>query len=87
MRVLGNLAGLAGFDYDSSEAVRKDALGDGDVAARLNNALSGKPQAGASAAAGGVQRIGEVSCYQADAIVRRATALQKTDSDLQKAKV
>ena len=78
LRVLGNLAGLAGFDYDSSEAVRKDALGDGDVAARLNNALSGKPQAGASAAAGGVQRIGEVSCYQADAIVRRATALQKT---------
>jgi NADH-quinone oxidoreductase subunit G len=78
LRVLGNLAGLAGFDYDSSEAVRKDALGDSDVAARLNNALSGKPQPGAGAAAVGVQRIGEVSCYQADAIVRRATALQKT---------
>ena len=29
LRVLGNLLGLTGFDYDSSEAVLKDALGGG----------------------------------------------------------
>ena len=78
LRVLGNLAGLAGFDYDSSEAVRKDALGDGSVAPRLDNALSGKPQGIADAPVAGVQRIGEVSIYQADAVVRRAPSLQKT---------
>ena len=78
LRVLGNLAGLAGFDYDSSEAVRKDALGDGSIAPQLDNALSSKPQGGTDAPVAGVQRIGEVSIYQTDAVVRRAAALQKT---------
>ena len=31
LRVLGNLLGLPGFDQDSAEAVRQEALGDGDV--------------------------------------------------------
>ena len=51
---------------------------DGSVAPRLDNALSSKPQGGTDAPVAGVQRIGEVSIYQTDAVVRRAAALQKT---------
>ncbi|TJZ75637.1 NADH-quinone oxidoreductase subunit NuoG [Chitiniphilus eburneus] len=75
-RVLGNLLGLAQFNFDSSEQVRDIAL-NGDVAARLSNALvtplTIKPQA-----ATGVVRLGEVPIYQADMLTRRAPALQAT---------
>lgn len=76
LRVLGNLMEAAGFDYDSAEQVRDEVLS-GDIAAKLNNSLQSfsiKPPRAKS----GLQRIGEVSAYQADAIVRRAPALQKT---------
>ncbi len=78
LRVLGNLIGATGFDYDSSEAVRKDAIGDGNVADSLNNKLSAKPAKSAAAAPAEIERIGEISSYQADAIARRAPSLQKT---------
>ncbi len=78
LRVLGNLLGVAGFDYDTSEAVRKEALGSGDVAARLNNRLQNITAAEFETADSGIQRIGEVPIYQADAIVRRAASLQQT---------
>ncbi len=78
LRVLGNLLGIAGFDYDSSEQVLKDALPATDVAARLNNRL-GAPVIGKVDAAGeGIERIAEVPIYQADAVVRRSAPLQKT---------
>jgi NADH-quinone oxidoreductase subunit G len=76
LRVLGNLMEVAGFDYDSAEQVRAEALA-GDTMAKLNNSLQAfvaKP----AAAKGGLQRIGEVPAYHADSIVRRAAALQKT---------
>ncbi len=80
LRVLGNLLGAAGFDYDSAEEVRADVLGDGSgVAANLGNRL--QPVAAdaiAPARSEGVQRIAEVPIYSADAIVRRAPSLQKT---------
>ncbi|MEO6564960.1 MAG: NADH-quinone oxidoreductase subunit NuoG, partial [Casimicrobiaceae bacterium] len=77
LRVLGNLLGVAGFDYDSSEAVRARLLGTSEVAARLDNRL---PDGGANppSVATGIERIGEVPIYQTDAIVRRAAPLQKT---------
>ncbi len=78
LRVLGNLLGVAGFDYDTSEAVRKEALGSGDVAERLNNRLQSVAAAEFETADSGIQRIGEVPIYQADAIVRRAASLQQT---------
>ncbi len=78
LRVLGNLLGLAGFDYDSSEAVLKDALAGADVASRLSNRLHGVAVAKFDATSAGIERIGEVPLYQADAIVRRAASLQKT---------
>ncbi len=78
LRVLGNLLGVEGFDYDSSDAVRKEALGGGDVAARLNNRLKNIAVGKLGAGTSGIERIGEVPIYQADAIVRRAVSLQQT---------
>ena len=78
LRVLGNLAGLPGFDYDSSEAVRRDAIGDGNVLSRLDNSLRAAPVAHVGGDTIEMERIGEVAPYQADAIVRRAAALQKS---------
>ena len=78
LRVLGNLLNLPGFDYDSSEAVRDEALGSKDVSAKLNNTLQGVPVQVAAGSTSGFQRVAEVPIYSADAIVRRAAALQKT---------
>lgn len=76
LRVLGNLLGLEGFDQDSSEVVRDEALA-GDVAAQLGNAVSGvTPKLDVAGA--GLQRIADVPLYFADPLVRRATPLQRT---------
>jgi NADH-quinone oxidoreductase subunit G len=76
LRVLGNELELAGFDYDSPEAVRADAL-PADVSARLSNSTSVMP-ALSFAAVQGAERIADVPLYFSDPIVRRAQALQKT---------
>ncbi len=79
LRVLGNLLNVSGFDYDTSEAVRDEALPNKDVTDKLNNHVAGialqTPTAGNSQ---GLQRISDVPIYFADAVVRRAAALQKT---------
>jgi len=78
LRVLGNLLGIAGFDYDSSEQVLKDALQGEDVASRLNNRLAAPAIGKFEPVGDGLERVAEVPIYQADAIVRRAASLQKT---------
>jgi NADH-quinone oxidoreductase subunit G len=75
LRVLGNQLGLSGFDYETPESVRAEAIPP-DVAARLSNRIDAAPQ-GISAATG-VERIADVPVYFTDAIVRRAEALQQT---------
>ena len=77
LRVLGNLLGLAGFDYDSSEQVRDEIGTPEQLAGKLDNRLDGIALQ-APAAAGGMQRIADVPIYSSDAIVRRATSLQQT---------
>jgi NADH-quinone oxidoreductase subunit G len=79
LRVLGNLLGLAGFDYDSSEAVRAEALGGkpASVAERLNNKADSMAL-NLAAAAPALQRIADVPIHFADALARRAPSLQKT---------
>ncbi|MBM4181274.1 MAG: NADH-quinone oxidoreductase subunit G [Betaproteobacteria bacterium] len=79
LRVLGNLLGLDGFDYDTAEAVRRAALPEAEssVRARLDNS----PAAGElrlPAAADGLERLGETPIYQGDMLARRALALQAT---------
>ncbi|MBJ7309552.1 NADH-quinone oxidoreductase subunit NuoG [Rugamonas sp. CCM 8940] len=80
LRVLGNILGLDGFDYDTSEAVRDEVLGAGvvDLSARLSNAAKAAPVAAARVAAAGLERVTDVPIYFADAVVRRAESLQKT---------
>lgn len=78
LRVLGNMLGLPGFEYETSEQVRAEALGDGSgIAARLDNGFSAAI-ASPAAAANGLQRIADVPIYSADSLVRRAPALQHT---------
>ena len=77
LRVLGNLLNIDGFDQISSEDVRRDALGEGDLASRLSNTLRASTAAKLPAA-NAVERIAEVPIYFADALVRRAPSLQET---------
>jgi NADH-quinone oxidoreductase subunit G len=79
LRVLGNLSGVAGFDYDSSEAVRDEIIGGIDVSAKLNNTVQATIQSSAfNLQSAGLQRVAEVPIYFADALVRRAHSLQQT---------
>ncbi|MBI2314219.1 MAG: NADH-quinone oxidoreductase subunit G [Betaproteobacteria bacterium] len=79
LRVLGNLLGVPGFDYESSEGVRAQMVsGEGaDTSSWLNNRLR-TFVVSLSPAGSGIERIGEVPIYQADAIARRSPSLQKT---------
>ena len=81
LRVLGNLLGLAGFAFETSDEVRAEALGDAEaLEARLRAPAA--PVAGAMSqvpsSAGGLERIADVPIYATDAIVRRSSALQLT---------
>jgi NADH-quinone oxidoreductase subunit G len=81
LRVLGNLLKVEGFEYETAQAVRDEAMQGVDVAARLNNAISAveaKP-----AMANGLQRVADVPIYASDAIVRRARSLQATKDAMQ----
>ncbi|WP_343637500.1 NADH-quinone oxidoreductase subunit NuoG [Roseateles sp.] len=77
LRVLGNLLGLQGFEFDSSEQVRAAALGSElDLTNRLSNGMSA--QSAALAPVQGLERLTTVPIYATDALVRRATSLQLT---------
>jgi NADH-quinone oxidoreductase subunit G len=77
LRVLGNLLGLEGFNQDSSEQVKTEALGlDNDLSARLSNATGATPVV--TAASSGFERLSNVPIYATDALVRHSTALQLT---------
>ena len=77
LRVLANLLGLAGFEYETADDVRDEALGGADVAGRLDNRAVTAP-AVAAPAAGGLERLADVPIYATDSLVRRAAALQAT---------
>ncbi len=81
LRVLGNLLGLAGFDQESAEEVRAEALGDvAALSSRLDNSTQAALTVGTSdaAATAGWQRVADVPIYATDSLVRRATSLQLT---------
>jgi NADH-quinone oxidoreductase subunit G len=77
LRVLGNLLGLPGFDFETAEDVRAEALGDVAV---LPQRLDNRSAAVLApvAASTGLQRVADVPIYASDAIVRRAVSLQLT---------
>ncbi|MDR0441691.1 MAG: NADH-quinone oxidoreductase subunit NuoG [Candidatus Accumulibacter sp.] len=81
LRVLGKVLSLPGFDYESSEAVRDEVIPAG--AAFVENLDNGvelplAPVAAAPVSAKGLERIADVPIHFADALVRRAPALQRT---------
>ena len=80
LRVLGNLLGLQGFDYETSEAIRDEAIGKGntDLSAKLNNVARLLPSAGSYAPAGQLERVADVPIYFTDALARRSEPLQRT---------
>jgi NADH-quinone oxidoreductase subunit G len=77
LRVLGNMLGVAGFNFETSEDVRTEALGDvATLASRLSNATSAV--AVQASVQSGLERIADVPIYATDALVRRAAGLQHT---------
>jgi len=78
LRVLGNLTGLSGFDYDSSEDVRTElAAMVGAATAYSAPAYSGG-HAVAQQSSAQPQSVVDIPMYQIDAVVRRAPSLQRT---------
>jgi len=76
LRVLGTMLGVAGFDYDTPEAVRAEAT-PADVGARLSNVLDLPAQLAAPVTA--AERVADVPVYFSDPIVRRSEPLQQTN--------
>jgi NADH-quinone oxidoreductase subunit G len=80
LRVLGNLLGLTGFDYETSEAVRDELFGKGvtDLSSRLNNLSDTALSAASYGTSGALERVADVPIYFADAIARRSEPLLRT---------
>jgi len=79
LRVLGNLLGLPGFDHETADDVRAEALGDpATIAQRLDNAAAMPDASSLTASASGLQRLADVPIYSSDATVRRSVSLQFT---------
>jgi NADH-quinone oxidoreductase subunit G len=76
LRVLGNLLGLPGFEQDSAEEIRAEALGDlSAVPERLDNTGTAPMTV---PPVRDLQRIADLPIYAADPLVRRAASLQRT---------
>ncbi|MBS1982795.1 MAG: NADH-quinone oxidoreductase subunit G [Bdellovibrionales bacterium] len=76
LRVLGNLLDLAGFDQQDSEAVRMEAIGEGNTTAgRLANSV---PVVEPLISQEGLERVANVPIYFTDPLVRRSRSLQHT---------
>ena len=73
LRVLGNMLDISGFDYEDTESVLLEIA---PSMTKLDNAMTEEPMA--SAPVQGLQRVGYVPIYSADAVARRAEALQHT---------
>jgi NADH-quinone oxidoreductase subunit G len=77
LRVLGNLLDVAGFEFNSSEDVRAEALGgQPEFVSGLDNGIDASAL-NLTASAGGLERVADVPIHFADSLVRRAPALQQ----------
>src|SRR4030095_2661000 len=79
LRVLGNLLGLGGFEYETSDQIRSEAV-PANLTAMLSNetSISAARPARAQSTASTAERIADVPVYFSDAIVRRSPPLQAT---------
>jgi NADH-quinone oxidoreductase subunit G len=79
LRVLGNMLGLPGFEYESSNEVLVDARGEADAQQPMvqGKLLSNKTSKAAWLGDTDAKPV-SASIYQLDGIVRRAVSLQLT---------
>jgi NADH-quinone oxidoreductase subunit G len=77
LRALGSTLELPGFTFESIEDVRRTLPSAADLAASLRNGTAVGIDRPAAIAAG-IERVADVPIYFADAIARRAPALQRT---------
>jgi NADH-quinone oxidoreductase subunit G len=77
LRVLGNLLGIAGFDFDTIDQVRAACPGTDDIASRLSNRVR-TASVPSTSSVSGIQRIADVPAYFADPLVRRSPPLLET---------
>jgi NADH-quinone oxidoreductase subunit G len=77
LRVLGNLTGLKGFEYLSSEDVKNEVRALCE-SIELSNVIDSKKTVKLNAASKYIYRASDVPMYASDAVVRRARSLQKT---------
>jgi NADH-quinone oxidoreductase subunit G len=78
LRVLGNLAGVEQFDYQSSEEVREELRAlCGNVAAESYRGTH-EVKAAAGGSPGAEARVLDVPMYAIDAVLRRAPSLQRS---------
>lgn len=82
-RVLGNMLDLEGFDYISSADVKNELKEKCDAVAKVSNTFEilGEYEALNSKESNGIQRLGLLGEFSGDSLVRRATALQKSNSE------
>ena len=79
LRVLGNFLDLDGFDYVDISDVSMELPEPTQACARTMPQAWSSPNAGrASVVAGSLFRVGDVPIYRGDPVVRRATALERT---------
>ena len=77
LRVLGNLLGVAGFEFNSSDDVRAEALeGTPGFVSGLDNGIDAVTL-NVNSSANGLQRVADVPIHFTDPLVRRAPALQQ----------
>ncbi len=85
LRVLGNLLGLQGFDFNSSEEIKNEIFGGEKpskvVWNRLNNNLRELFDIDIRPPSMVLQRIGDIPLYQTDSTVRRSPSLQAVGKD------
>lgn len=83
LRVLGNIFGIEGFDYITSEDVRDEAKQQAnqlDVSNRgVTNSAQWRCPANLAQSSDEINRIGLLPIYAVDSVVRRAEALQQTN--------
>jgi len=90
LRVLGNILGLGGFDYETSESIRDELFESGvtDLSAQLNNSAKKAPVASTAGAGDKLERLADVPIYFADALARRSgPLLATTDAAAPKARL
>jgi NADH-quinone oxidoreductase subunit G len=76
LRVLGNMSGVDGFEYQSSQDVLDELTA--SFESKPDNTLAADTTGEATLSSASLERVADLPLYASDSIVRRANALQHT---------